>query len=113
MTVVDNLISNAMKYTPAGGRIALTTGKDGAFAALDVSDSGPGIPPEEVDNIFEPFYQGRLSPSPGHIKGTGLGLSIAREFVFAHRGSLRLVDDSAGGAHFRVTLPLNEKGKIA
>jgi two-component system sensor histidine kinase GlrK len=113
MTVVDNLVSNAMKYTPAGGRIALTTGKDGAFAALDVSDSGPGIPSEEVDNIFEPFYQGRLSPSPGHIKGTGLGLSIAREFVFAHRGSLRLVDDSAGGAHFRVTLPLNEKGEIA
>ncbi|PLX86499.1 MAG: sensor histidine kinase [Desulfuromonas sp.] len=111
-TVADNLISNAMKYTPPEGRIAIMLGKDGERALLDVTDSGPGIPPEERESVFEPFYQGRSVPSPGHLKGTGLGLSIAREFAFAHGGSLRLMDEGELGAHFRVNLPCR-KGEEA
>ncbi len=107
-TMVDNLVSNAIKYTPLGGTVRVWVREDQGLAVLDVSDTGPGIPEDEHDKVFEPFYQGQFAPSPGHIKGTGLGLSIVREFVQAHSGQIGLVADPEAGAHFRVTLPLQE-----
>lgn len=104
-TVVDNLLSNAVKFTPVGGAIALSLGRQDNSAVLDVKDTGPGIPANERERIFEPFFQGQ-SPNLGHIKGTGLGLAIAKEYVLAHGGALELIQDNEPGAHFRVHLPL-------
>jgi two-component system, NtrC family, sensor histidine kinase GlrK len=70
---------------------------------LDVIDSGPGVPPEERESIFDSFFRGRAKAS-GRIEGTGLGLAIAREFVEAHGGRIS-VETAASGGHFRVTLP--------
>jgi len=104
-TIINNLIANAVKYTPAGGslRVSLGSYNDDREVAIDVHDSGPGIPLEDRARVFEPFFQGM--PAPGsHVKGTGLGLAIAREYVEAHHGVIEIIDSDAG-AHFRVRLP--------
>ena len=102
-TVVDNLLTNAIKYTPQGGRIRVVLTADDENAVIDVIDSGPGVDEADRDRIFEPFGQGS-AVYESSVKGTGLGLSIAREYVEAHGGSIELMpgDD---GAHFRVVLP--------
>jgi two-component system sensor histidine kinase GlrK len=107
-TVIDNLISNAVKFTPPGGRINILCRRKQGLWFLEVADSGPGIPPEDHDRVFQPFYQGRLS-APGHVKGTGLGLSIAREFALAHGGELSLINGGSSGCRIRLTLPLMEE----
>src|SRR6185369_7745985 len=75
-TVIDNLISNAIKYSPRSGTIALNLATESGFAVLDVSDEGHGVEPEERQQIFDSFYQGR-PPTEGKVKGSGLGLAIA------------------------------------
>jgi two-component system sensor histidine kinase GlrK len=102
--VVDNLISNAVKYSPSGGRIAVSLASRDGSAVIDVSDQGPGIAPEERERIFEAFFQGASAKAGGPIKGSGLGLSIAREFVRLHGGAIQVVDEDTG-AHLRVSLP--------
>jgi two-component system sensor histidine kinase GlrK len=111
-TVIDNLVSNAVKFTPPGGRIHILCRPKPEGWVLDVSDSGPGIPKEDQDKIFLPFYQGRL-PSPGHVKGTGLGLSIAREIALAHGGELSLIDGGPPGCRFRLALPFLKENETA
>ncbi len=101
-TIIHNLISNAMKFSPDHGRISVVLSRDDENACLDVIDQGPGVKPEEAKEIFEPFYR---SPAAKSVAGIGLGLAISREFVLAHRGKLELVPSSLG-AHFRVELPL-------
>jgi two-component system sensor histidine kinase GlrK len=103
-TVMDNLLTNAIKYTPSGGRISVSLSTAGGSAVIDVRDSGTGIAPADRGRIFEPFWHGR-APHESSVKGTGLGLSIAKDYVEAHGGSIELVE-SRTGAHFRVTLPL-------
>jgi two-component system, NtrC family, sensor histidine kinase GlrK len=105
--VLDNLISNAVKFTPNGGMITLRAAYDdeGRHLVLDVADTGPGIPLDERARIFEAFYQG-ATPQGGLVRGTGIGLSVVQEFVLAHGGSIELVDGEFPGAHFRVRLPL-------
>ena len=105
--ILDNLLSNAIKFTPRGGTIALHARRDRDQLILDVIDSGPGIPAEERNRIFEAFYQGK-APQGGHVKGTGIGLSVVTEFVNAHAGSIEIFEAKAGGAHFRVRLPLRQ-----
>ncbi|MDE2306089.1 MAG: histidine kinase [Gammaproteobacteria bacterium] len=105
--ILDNLLSNAIKFTPRGGTISIHARREGAQMVLDVIDSGPGVPAEERAQIFEAFYQGRI-PQGGHVKGTGIGLSVVTEFVNAHGGSIEILDAPAGGAHFRVRLPLRQ-----
>jgi two-component system sensor histidine kinase GlrK len=104
-SILDNLLGNAVKFTPGGGTItvAVHLGSLGAEAVIDVVDSGPGVPMEERDAIFNSFFRGRAQAS-GRIEGTGLGLAIAREFVEAHGGRISVVPRKDGG-HFRVTLP--------
>jgi two-component system, NtrC family, sensor histidine kinase GlrK len=102
--VVTNLVSNAIKYSPDGGIIALALHREGDKVIFDVGDEGPGIPSEDRDRIFDWFYQGERVHH-GRVRGSGLGLAIAREFVIAHDGRIEVVEDVAGGAHFRVTLP--------
>jgi two-component system, NtrC family, sensor histidine kinase GlrK len=100
-TVVNNLVSNAIKFSPEAGKISLTLVLERNMAVLDVTDEGRGVPAEDKQRIFEPFYR---SSNSKEVVGVGLGLAIAREFAVAHGGSLEIVDSSAG-AHFRVALP--------
>jgi len=103
--ILDNLLSNALKYGPRGGTIFVHARADEERLVLDVADTGPGITKEERTAIFEAFYSGR-APTAGHLKGTGIGLSVVSEFVQAHGGSIEIVDGKFPGAHFCVRLPL-------
>jgi len=105
--ILDNLLSNAIKFTPRGGTISIHARGERDQLVLDVMDSGPGIPPEERNRIFEAFYQGK-TPQGGHVKGTGIGLSVVTEFVNAHGGSIEILESKSGGAHFRVRLPMRQ-----
>lgn len=106
-TIVDNLISNAIKYSPRSAAITVSLATDREFAVLDVVDHGPGIGADERERIFESFYQGK-PPAEGRVKGSGLGLAIAREYAAAHGGRIEVQDraDHKRGAHFRLWLPL-------
>jgi two-component system sensor histidine kinase GlrK len=110
--ILDNLLSNAVKFTPRGGTISLHARAEREQLILDVMDSGPGIPADERNRIFEAFYQGK-TPQGGHVKGTGIGLSVVTEFVNAHGGSIEILESKTGGAHFRVRLPLRAGGAAA
>lgn len=106
-TVVDNLVSNAIKYSPRSGRIGVTLAARDDTAVLEVTDDGPGVPVADRERIFETFFQG-ATPAEGRIKGSGLGLAIAREYAMAHGGRIEAIDrpDGARGACFRLVLPL-------
>jgi two-component system sensor histidine kinase GlrK len=102
--ILDNLVSNAVKFTPDGGTITLRGRRDGDDVVIEVADTGPGVPADERARIFEAFYQG-ATPQGGLVRGTGIGLSVVQEFVQAHGGTIELVDGEFPGAHFRVRLP--------
>ncbi len=111
-SIVDNLISNAVKFTPAGGTITVRARVESGEAMIDVIDSGPGVPAEERESIFNLFVRGRSKSDGGRVKGSGLGLAIARELVEAHGGHIDVVPEGAGG-HFRVTLPRRSARALA
>jgi len=113
-TIVDNLVSNAIKYSPRSGTIRLNLAAEKGFAVLDVVDEGHGVDPEERLHIFDSFYQGK-PPAEGRVKGSGLGLAIAREYSLAHGGRIEVLDraDGRSGAHFRLLLPLATSGEGA
>lgn len=102
--ILDNLVSNAVKFTPDGGTITVRGRRDGDAVVIDVADTGPGVPADERTRIFDAFYQG-ATPQGGLVRGTGIGLSVVQEFVQAHGGTIELVDGEFPGAHFRVRLP--------
>jgi signal transduction histidine kinase len=102
--VIGNLVSNAIKYTPGGGTVGVETGAEGDWVWVRVRDTGPGIPPELQEKMFEPFVrggQGKRFP-----QGMGLGLSIARELIEAHGGRLELESEAGMGSRFTIWLPL-------
>ena len=103
--ILENLVSNAVKYSPKGGTIHLRARCAGQQLELDVADSGPGIPPEDRAHVFEAFYTGRAAKSSS-VKGTGIGLSVVLEFVSAHGGTIQIVDGEFPGAHFRISMPM-------
>src|SRR3954468_18075944 len=102
-SIIDNLLGNAVKFTPQGGSITVLAAANGGEAVIDVIDSGPGVPVEERESIFDSFFRGRAKAN-ARVEGTGLGLAIAREFTEAHGGRISVVSDATGG-HFRVKLP--------
>lgn len=102
--VIENLLNNAVKYTPVNGRVSISLEKRGNDVVIDVRDSGPGVLDTERQAIFEPFHRGQAEYQSS-VKGTGLGLAIAKEYVETHDGCIEVVD-SGGGAHFRVVLPV-------
>lgn len=105
--VVDNLLSNAAKYSPPGSSITVELRRDSDVCIFGVKDQGPGIPENERDKLFKDF--GRLSVKPtGGEKSTGLGLAICRKIVEAHRGTILAENLPGGGAEFRVSLPLSQ-----
>ncbi len=104
--VLDNLLSNALKFTPRGGTIHIHGHMDGEQAVIDFADTGPGIPVTEHERIFDAFYTGS-APQSGPLKGTGIGLSVVQEFVQAHGGTVELRQGLFPGAHFRLRLPIS------
>jgi heavy metal sensor kinase len=95
-----NMVDNAIKYTPRGGRIRIRLGEAGGDALVDVMDSGPGVTPDAQAHIFDRFYRGSE-----HEGGTGLGLSLSKGAIEALGGRLTLEHSGPGGSVFRVTLP--------
>ncbi|HYL89708.1 MAG TPA: HAMP domain-containing sensor histidine kinase [Burkholderiales bacterium] len=110
-SIVDNLISNAVKFTPPGGTVSVRARALSGEAVIEVMDSGPGVPAEERESIFNLFFRGRTK-SESSVKGSGLGLAIARELVEAHGGQIAVVNGARGG-HFRVTLPRRSARALA
>ena len=101
--VLGNLVSNALRHTPDGGRIVLSSGRARSGIFLSVADSGPGIPPDDLPHIFDRFYRGdKARPDDG---ASGLGLAIARSLVEVHGGQLTAANDPQGGARFTILLP--------
>jgi two-component system, NtrC family, sensor histidine kinase GlrK len=110
-SVIDNLLGNAVKFAPPGGEIRIRARESEGLVTIDMIDSGPGVPVEEREVIFEAFYRGRAGAF-GRAEGTGLGLAIAREFAEAHGGRIQIIGGTRGG-HFRVTLPLRPASPLA
>ena len=102
--VLDNLISNAVKYTPNAGQIKVSSSQEKKWLMIEVSDSGPGLSKEDQNKLFDPFYRG-VAINKSLINGSGLGLTIAKDLVEAHGGSIQLAP-SETGAHFIVRLPM-------
>jgi signal transduction histidine kinase len=105
--VIVNLISNAIKFTGHGGRLGVLAGTKGDTAWFTVWDTGIGIPQDELDRIFDRFYQVENSLTR-HYEGMGLGLSIIREMVELHQGNIRVESQVGEGSAFTVTIPLSQ-----
>jgi two-component system sensor histidine kinase GlrK len=103
-TVLDNLIANAIKFSPDHRQVRVTLSRRADLAVVDVVDEGPGVPEGDREKIFEPFFR---SPATRAASGVGLGLAIARELALAHQGNLDLMPSTAG-SHFRLVLPLSK-----
>ncbi|HXU50888.1 MAG TPA: HAMP domain-containing sensor histidine kinase [Casimicrobiaceae bacterium] len=106
-TIVDNMVTNAIKFSPRSSTIEVRLAAMAEEAVLDVADHGPGVAADEREKIFGSFYQGRAKME-GRVKGSGLGLAIAREYTLAHGGRIEAREraDGSGGAVFRLCLPL-------
>ena len=108
LSVVSNLLANALKYAPAGGTVRCTVAGAGERMRIEVADSGPGVEDGLRETIFERYRRGAGSATrPG---GTGLGLAIVRDLVTLHNGTVTLTDAPEGGALFVVDLPVNVDG---
>jgi heavy metal sensor kinase len=103
-----NLVHNAIKFTPAGGRVVLRVSQLGEQVVMDITDTGPGIPPDAQPRLFDRFYRG-AQDSEGGPDGTGLGLSIARRGIEANHGHLVLERTDPTGTTFRVSMPMYRK----
>jgi two-component system phosphate regulon sensor histidine kinase PhoR len=102
---VTNLLDNAIKYTPPGGRITITAGRDGDCVLIEVTDNGIGIPAEDQPRIFERFYRVDRSRSR-EMGGTGLGLSIVKHVAQVHRGNVEVSSSPGQGSTFRLRFPM-------
>ena len=103
--IVFNLLSNALKYTPAGGEIFVSLKDEGANLCLDVKDTGKGISQDEADKIFERFFQAK-----GAASGTGIGLALVKSFVELHHGEARVESEPGKGSDFIVVIPREQEG---
>ncbi|MBP1612143.1 MAG: hypothetical protein H6Q01_806 [Acidobacteria bacterium] len=101
--IVGNLLGNALKFTPPGGHVTLRlSGAPDGWALLEVEDTGPGIPVQDLPRVFERFYRGEQAG--GEVPGTGIGLALVREFVQLHGGEVRAENRPGGGTRFTVRL---------
>ena len=103
--VVSNLVNNAVKYSPDGGTVTLSSRSEGGFALVSVTDTGVGIPPDEIGHVFERFRRVR-SGAAQSIPGTGLGLTIVKQIVEMHGGKIWVESAVGHGSAFHFTLPL-------
>jgi two-component system, OmpR family, sensor histidine kinase BaeS len=100
--VITNLLTNALKFTPAGGHVTIESGPAGAHAVLTVTDTGTGIPADELPRIFDRFWRGRQA---AQISGSGIGLAVAAELTRSHGGQLAATSRPGQGTQLTLTLP--------
>ncbi|ANE57617.1 ATP-binding protein [Methylomonas sp. DH-1] len=107
--IVEQLLDNAVKFSPPKGEIRIMLRDSGTQMELEVEDEGPGIPLDERAHAFEPFYRGKAAQAEGIPEGPGLGLAIVKEYVANHQGNVEIIDarQDQHGARIRVQLPLN------
>jgi signal transduction histidine kinase len=110
--VIDNLLSNALKFTPPGGRVGLRLFETAAGVQIEVSDTGMGISAEDQEQLFERFFRTAEATSAA-IQGTGLGLSIVAAIVEAHGGSITVDSEIGFGTTFRIVLPIPQTAEAA
>jgi signal transduction histidine kinase len=103
--VLVNLLSNALKFTPKGGRVCLSAAREGGFVRVALSDTGVGIPPEDIEHLFDKYAQAR-SRATRSEKGTGLGLYITRQLVELHGGNIEARSEVGKGSTFSFTIPI-------
>lgn len=108
--VLLNLLSNALKFTPEGGRIDVRAGLVDGMADISVADTGIGIAPEDQEAVFEEFRQ--VGTAAKKVEGTGLGLALSRKFVELHGGRIWITSQLGAGSTFTFTLPLSDAGPI-
>jgi signal transduction histidine kinase len=108
LQVLSNLVGNALKFAPHGGRVTVTAERDGAMLRFAVRDTGPGIPPENLSRVFDRFW---MKGAPGK-QGTGLGLFIAKGIVEAHGGRIWVESEPGRGTRFDFTLPLAPEARL-
>jgi signal transduction histidine kinase len=101
LQIITNLLSNAFRWTPDGGRIQLSLAQENGSVSVSVRDTGPGIPKKERERIFRPFFS-------GDGQGTGLGLAISKELAAALGGNIRLESTDGLGSRFELVLPAGE-----
>jgi signal transduction histidine kinase len=106
--VLENLISNAIKFSPRQTAVKVTLRREGGGLKIAVTDQGPGIPEDERGKLFQPFSRTSVRPTGGE-QSSGLGLAIARKIVEAHRGRIWLESEVGKGSTFFVTLPTKEE----
>ncbi|MGC1419320.1 MAG: HAMP domain-containing sensor histidine kinase [Acidimicrobiales bacterium] len=104
--VMSNLIDNAHRY--AGDAVAIRISVANDLLVIDVDDAGPGVPPEEHEQVFQRFFRGRAAHDRGIARGTGLGLAMVREHVRTFGGTIAVLESPEGGARFRISLPFEE-----
>jgi two-component system sensor histidine kinase ResE len=103
--VLGNILSNAFKFTNKAGRVSLVVGREGDHVRMEVSDTGAGIPQDQLPHIFEKFYQADTQ-APLALRGAGLGLAIAKNIVTAHSGSIEVQSRVSVGTTFTIRLPI-------
>jgi signal transduction histidine kinase len=103
--VVSNLVNNAVKYSPEGGVVTISSRAEGGYALITVADTGLGIPPDEIAHVFERFRRVR-SGAAQSIAGTGLGLTIVKQIVEMHGGKIWVESAVGHGSAFHFTIPL-------
>jgi signal transduction histidine kinase len=103
--IVDNLVANAVKFTPEGGSVRLAARREGDTAVLEVTDTGLGIPHSEQSDLFNRFFRGTNAIEKA-IPGSGLGLAISQVIAEAHGGTIQLESTAGAGSTFRLLLPL-------
>ena len=108
--VTGNLLSNAFKFTQAGGTVELTAEPSDGSVLIQVRDTGAGIPADQLPHVFEKFYQADNQRSAS-AKGTGLGLAIAKEIVEAHKGQIRCESTVGTGTKFTLSLPVSVQNR--
>ena len=106
MQVIINIVDNAIKYTPPGSKITITTKKQGNKAVISIADTGPGLSDEEKTKIFNMFYT-TSNKADGH-RGLGLGLALCKSIITAHNGEIYVFDNKPTGSVFEFTLPVEE-----
>jgi len=106
--LMANLLDNAVKFTPQGGRITITLADEPEDLLLTVADTGPGISPKDRERIFDRFYRADASRS---TPGSGLGLALVRSIVAAHQGTIRVESDGSHGSCFFIAFPKKTKQK--
>lgn len=110
--VLGNLLANAIRLAPEGSDVIVGSGRSGGWVWFAVDDAGPGIPPDQRDQVFKRFWRG--SPQRARSEGrSGLGLTIARQIVEGHRGEVRVLESDRGGSTFVVWLPATDEAGLA